>query len=320
MYAGSASNGPYYSTDSPVVHEVAANQWRGQTRFDKLELSVSERGFSQYTADPFGFSSPQAFFDTVFSMNLPKNVTGEQAQKARAAMMDALLVDGNALLPKLGTESRQQLTKTLDAWSSLSKRIASAPPVCAGVTTRPSDPPYIANHEELEYKSQTMADILTVALACDLTRSFFFRFSAMQSDTVFWPLGLTDGLHELTHDGSAQEKVHQGITWGMKQFAYLCKKLKEIPIGAGTLLDQVCILGTTEHDQGDIHTTNDMPIVVAGRAGGKLKGGYHYRSTTGESATKTHLTCLRAVGVPAASFGKNGQFIAGYQTLSALEV
>jgi hypothetical protein len=322
MLAGSAKDGPYYGVDSPLVHEIVAQQWTGQTRFSKLEMGVSQTGFETYPVEPFGETSPQKLFDTVFSMNLPKNVSGAQAQAARTAMMEALLKDGNALLPKLGTESRQQLGATLDAWNALGKRIATAPPTCAGLPTRPNAPAYSRNHEELEAISQAMADVLTVALACDLTRSFFFRFSAMQSDTVFWQVGSGEGLHTQTHDGGAQEQVHKAITFGMKQFAYLCKKLKAIPVGAGNLLDQVCIMGATEHDQGDIHTTNDMPVLVVGRAGGKLRGGVHYRSTTGENATKTHLTCLRAVGVPAASFGKNGNYLLGMstQTLGALEV
>jgi hypothetical protein len=166
-----------------------------------------------------------------------------------------------------------------------------------------------------------MADVLAVALGCDLTRAFFFRFSAMQSDTVFWQVGSSEGLHEQTHDGAAQEQVHKAITYGMKELAYLCQKLKAIPVGAGNLLDQVCIMATTEHDQGDRHSFEDMPVLVIGRAGGKLKSGIHYRSTSGENATKTHLTCLRAVGVPATSFGKNGQYIQGMstQTIGALE-
>jgi hypothetical protein len=321
MIAGSASNGPYYSVDSPLVHEVAAAQWKGQTRFDKLEVSVSQTGFETYPIPPFGENSPQRFFDNVFSMNLPPNLSGQQAQKARAAVMDALLKDGNALLPKLGSESRVRLSTTLDSWNALAKRIATTAPTCGGVPTRPNSPPYVRNHEELEYITQTMSDILTVALACDLARAFFFRFTEMQSDTVFWPLNQTEGLHTLTHDGSAQEQVHQAIVFGIKQLAYLCKKLRDIPVGTSTLLDQACIMGTTEHDQGDTHSTDDMPVVVVGRAGGKLKTGVHYRSTSGENATKTHLTCLHAVGVPVTSFGKDGRYINGYSdtTIGALE-
>lgn len=316
---GAAKNGPYYDPDGPLVHEVVAAANKGKTRFDKLEVSHSRVGMNPYDPEPFGETSPAALFDAVFGMSLPSTMNAEQAQKARAAMFDALLLDGQALLPKLGNESKQQLSKTLDAWSSLQKRVAGPVTACGSKPQRPTDPPWQHDHEDLEYLAKTTSDIMTVALACDLTRAFFIRHSPMQSDTVFWQVGATMGMHEATH-AADYDLVHNASTFVMKQLAYFASNLKNVPVGSGTLLDQCCIIGASEYGDATAHSWHNLPILFLGRAGGKLKSGLHV-DMGGDNVSKACLTGIRAVGVQAASFGKNGQFLNGYvdSTITAIE-
>jgi len=84
--------------------------------------------------------------------------------------------------------------------------------------------------------------------------------------------------------------------------AYLISKLKSVTVGAGTLLDQCAILFTTEVQEGRNHLTDNIPMIVAGRAGGALRTGQHIHAA-GESTSKVHLTLLEALGVPVTSFG-----------------
>ena len=96
------------------------------------------------------------------------------------------------------------------------------------------------------------------------------------------------------------------IAWHMKHFGYLIGKLRDTPEGAGNLLDSCAIVATSECGDGSAHGLTEYPMLIAGRAGGALKAGLHYRSTSGESISKAMLTALRAVE-PAKfpSFGKN---------------
>ena len=72
------------------------------------------------------------------------------------------------------------------------------------------------------------------------------------------------------------------------------------------MLDQCAILCTTEVSEGWTHTNDEFPILLAGKAGGRLRGGYHYRSSTRENTSQALLTLLRAVGDPRPSFGVGG--------------
>jgi hypothetical protein len=69
------------------------------------------------------------------------------------------------------------------------------------------------------------------------------------------------------------------------------------------LLDNSVILGTTDVSYGRTHQIDEFPILLAGTCNGALKTGFHYRSATNENTSHVALSLLRAMGVPAASYG-----------------
>src|SRR5690606_5836266 len=119
-----------------------------------------------------------------------------------------------------------------------------------------------------EQRNLVMARLLAMALACDLTRVFTYKYTGMQTDTYFWPVDAPDGLHTLTHDDGQQDHVRDCIEFMMKEFAVLLTELDAIGEGTGTLLDQCAIYGTSDLAEGRTHSHRDMPILVAGSAGG----------------------------------------------------
>jgi len=80
------------------------------------------------------------------------------------------------------------------------------------------------------------------------------------------------GDHERTHDeGGNQPLVHASRIFIMTCFADLLTALKNIPEGAGNVLDNTVILGSSDVADGQAHSLTDYPIVVAGGGGGFLK-------------------------------------------------
>jgi hypothetical protein len=61
--------------------------------------------------------------------------------------------------------------------------------------------------------------------------------------------------------------------WWVSQFGYLLAQLKARPEGSGTMLDSSVILLCTEICDGNTHLHDNMPFVLAGRAGGAIKTG-----------------------------------------------
>ena len=165
----------------------------------------------------------------------------------------------------------------------------------------------IDGRPDMETRAKLTADMLTMALACDLTRVASLWHSDPLSD-VLW-LGATAGHHQLTHDEIGdQPQVNQIVIETIDHLAYLLAAMKAIPEGDGTLLDNSIVLATSDCSYGRTHQIDEYPIIVAGRGGGALKTGFHLRSETHASATEVPLTLMRAMGMTTASFGSGATF------------
>jgi hypothetical protein len=124
----------------------------------------------------------------------------------------------------------------------------------------------------------------------------------MQTDTYFWQTQALDGLHTMTHDDGMQDHVRNAIEFMMKELGVVLKELDAVPEGLGTLLDQCGIYCTSELSEGQSHATDDMPILIAGSAGGRLRTNLHWRGS-GESTSMAPLTVMRACGAEVQGFG-----------------
>ena len=77
--------------------------------------------------------------------------------------------------------------------------------------------------------------------------------------------------HLLSHsDGEDFLKVNQFF---MEQLAYLARKLNSIQEGPRTLLDNTMIMHCSSMMAGAKHDNDQLPIIVLGGGGGRLKGG-----------------------------------------------
>ena len=176
------------------------------------------------------------------------------------------------------------------------------------VPTKPGSFPAVSGKEPIDERMQAMSDVLAMALACDQTRVFSIQFTGSVGSTLFWEVMATSGHHDLTHnEPGTQPLVHACTIFTMQQFAKLITTLKAMPEGAGNVLDNCAILGSSDVADGLGHTITDYPILVAGKAGGALKyPGVHYRSTTKENTSNVLLTLLNSVGVTMTQFGDKG--------------
>ena len=103
----------------------------------------------------------------------------------------------------------------------------------------------------------------------------------------------------------------------MESLGYFLKKLRDTTEGDKNLLEQSSILRVTERTEGWTHSQDDMPILVCGHGGGRLKGNVHYRQDGGNT-TRALLTALRGAGLPLTEFGYEGGHVT--DTISELEV
>ena len=80
-------------------------------------------------------------------------------------------------------------------------------------------------------------------------------------------------------------------------------ELSAIREGDGTLLDRMLVLAYTDSGYAKNHTTDNIPMLTAGSAGGRMKTGIHFAAPKGDPVTRVSLTLQQAIGLPVSSFG-----------------
>ena len=112
---------------------------------------------------------------------------------------------------------------------------------------------------------------MVLAFQTDVTRVVTCMFGREGSEQKYRMIGVNEGHHELTHHRNDPEKiakVRKINTYHIEQFAYLLGKLKSIPEGDGTLLDNCMIAYGSGNSDGNRHTHENLPILLAGKGGG----------------------------------------------------
>ncbi len=305
---------------SPSIDQVVAQRfWDNpatRARFRSLEVGVCRfTGTDEGTTfqhlshngpsnvNPAEYSPGQLFRRLFGGGAIPSQVTA-----ARRSVLDAVGGDLRALQGRVSTDDRRRIDQHVESLRAIELRLMQSPARCTTPASPPDAVPDSMGREMFEEKNRLMSDLVAMALACDLTRVFSVLFSPCGAGTVYWQAMARNGLHQTCHDenvagSETQPTVHAAITLTMNQLAYFLDRLRQTPEGAGNLLDNSAILCTTELCEGRRHNNDEFPILLAGRAGGRLRSGIHVRSTTRENASKALLTVLRAVGDPRPRFG-----------------
>lgn len=303
------------------IDQVAADAIAGPTTFKSLQLAVSKRFTTGEGPTLANLShrgpdqpmpqetNPARLFNTLFSGFTPKDPL-DPRDAMRANVLDAVRDDAKTLQGKLGASDKQRLEAHLTAVSELRTRVLALPPVFTSACVKPPTPTQtntdVGGIEPIEAVSTVMSDLLAMAFACDLTRVASFQFSGSVGGHCFkflTPNEARDNEHAISHEASLQAKVNQAVIFTMRNFAYTLQALKRTAEGPGNLLDNTVVLCTSDVAQGVDHSITDYPVLLAGKGGGALRSGYHFRSGTGRNTSDILLTCMRALGTGAASVG-----------------
>ena len=154
-----------------------------------------------------------------------------------------------------------------------------------------------------------MSDLLVAALLCDQTRVFNMLFSWGVSELR--KQGTDTAHHQLTHDEMVdpqlgyQPRATEFAVASMAAWASFVRRLATTPEGAGTLLDGCLVLGHSESSFAKSHSVVGLPVMLAGRAGGRVRAGLHVAGN-GEPVTRVGLTVQHALGLTVESWGTKG--------------
>ena len=306
------------------VDQLAASKVGQATRFASLEIGCEggrdagqcDHGYScayQVNLSWRGESAPAAkevdprlVFDRLFGDRVRGQADPSATRRERRdrSLLDFVDQDARKLRDRLGVADRRKLDEYLTGVREIEQRIDRARPVVeVGQSTlaRPAGIP----GDYREYL-RLMSDLLVLAFRTDSTRIATFVFANDGSNRSYGAIGVPEGHHDLSHhghDARKQEKIRSINRFHVEQYAYLIERLKEVPEGEGTLLDHCMVLYGSGISDGNAHSHEDLPILLAGKGNGTIRSGRHVRFSKETPLTNLHLSMLDRMGVPVTSFG-----------------
>jgi len=306
-----------------TIDQIAAQQIGQDTLLPSLELAIEDYSGLVGSCD-VGFSctymntiswrtptsplpmeiNPRVVFDRMFGDGASAQERLQRIETQRS-ILDAITGQVRRLQGDLGTRDRNRAAEYLDSVREIERRIqlaerqASNPNI--DVPTTPAGIP-----EDYEEHTKLMFDLMAIAFQADITRVSTFMMAREVSYRTFPKLGVSEAFHPASHhqNNPARLETLQKINQHhVSLVTHFLERLKATPDGDGTLLDHALVLYGSAMSNSNVHNHAPLPVLVAGGAGGRLKGGRHLSYAEGTPMSNLLLTVLDKAGVPQEKVG-----------------
>jgi hypothetical protein len=262
--------------------------------------------------------NPRLVFERLFRACRPQ----AGSNKEDVLLLDRVLDDARQLRTQLGAADRVRLDEYLSVVRSLEDRLERAakpkrthwkPRVAPDAAARPEDPKTHGDRVRL------MLDMMALAFQTDTTRICTFMYgNAVSNENFSFVEGVSGGHHSISHHQNEADKLRQYQLinrWHVEQYAYLLRKLRNMREGDGSVLDHSMILFGAGLRDGNKHDPHNLPIVVAGHAGGRITTGQHLVYADDTPLANLWMSMLEAFGTPVERFadstGRLSELLAG---------
>jgi hypothetical protein len=307
------------------VDQVAAAALRDKTRFPSLELSCDglrksgtcDSGYS--CAYQFNISwkseslpmapesNPRLVFERLFGTGATPEERASHSAAAlarRSSLLDFVREEARSIQKQLGANDRQKLDEYLTGIREVEQRIQKTREF--GPAPRVETPTPEATPTDYQEHLRLMLDLMVLAFQTDSTRVCTLLMAHDGSNRNFPSIGVSEGHHSLSHHQEDPKKIDQLAQidrFYIQQLAYLLKRLGETREPNGQrLLDHSMIVYCGGLSDGNRHAHDNLPVILAGRGGGRLQPGRHVRFEN-TPMSNLHLALLDRMGVSTPRLG-----------------
>jgi hypothetical protein len=307
------------------LDQFVAQKIGGETPLPSIELGTEPPRQGNDNANPIAFANtcswsspttrlnpeinPRVAFDRMFRIhNSPE---AKRAATDRKSVVDLVLEDARSMRHKASSHDQHKLDEYLQSVRSVEVQIERAinPPIRSWVP--PTKPEQLAAPPDgiptrRDDHLRLMMDLLVLALWTDTTRvgTLMMAHGFSRQSFNFLP-GVTSDHHGMSHHKNEPGAVREYTTvsrWYIEQFAWLVGRMKSIDEGTGSLLDNTILLYGSEMKDGNGHVREDLPIILAGRGGGRLNSGRRIVTAPNTPLSSLHLTLAQKFGCEIDSF------------------
>jgi hypothetical protein len=301
------------------IDQIMAQEIGLLTPFRSLELSCDsvqnagtcDTGYSCVYQHNLSWSSPTApmtpetdprlLFERIFGSG-PRNERQKNLalrQQQQRSVLDFIMEDSRRLQTKVSGRDRAKLDEYFTSVRDIELRIERSEKSRANHPQPDADaPPPGVPGSPTEYV-RLMFDILHLAFQTDSTRVATFMLGGDGSDRTYPELNIADGHHFLTHHNNRAdyvEKVTQIDVWYATQFAYFLEKMEATKdVDGHSLLHNSQIVYGSGNADGNRHTHTNLPVILAGNAGGTIESG-RYTAFNDAPICNLYLNMLDRIG------------------------
>src|SRR6188474_1523960 len=309
-----ASGGEIRSGTS--IDQLLAQRYGRETKVPSLVLGCEKsnpsvhKNYSMLYSSHISWSSPTTptpleiypalAFDRLFK---------DEVSRGDKSVLDAVLDEAKDLRHHISANDQRKLDEYLDSVRDVEQRIENAgkkgelqgwrPTLEKPNIPRPADgiPQDIAEHMRL------MSDILVLAFQTDTTRICTLKLNNDHSSLRFPNLGVDYMIHHLLSHSDTEDwlKVNQFF---ISQLAYIATRLRSIQEGPRTALDNTMLMFCSSMLTGN-HNADQLPVIVLGGAGGRIKGGrvLDYKDKPERQMCRLYLSMMEKMNVRLPKFG-----------------
>ncbi|HEV7405750.1 MAG TPA: DUF1552 domain-containing protein [Chthoniobacteraceae bacterium] len=298
------------------IDQLVAQRYGASTKVPSLVLACEKsnpsvhKNYSMIYSSHISWSSPTTptplelypalAFDRLFK---------DGAARGDQSILDAVLGDAQDLRRRISTSDQHKLDEYLTSVREVEQRLEQAgkkgelqgwrPTLTEPNIPRPAEgiPQNLSEHMRL------MTDLMVLGFQTDATRITTLKLNNDHSSLRFPELGVDYMIHHLlSHsDGADWLKVNRFF---LEQVAYLATKLDSIQEGPRTLLDNSMLLFCSSMMTGN-HNNDQLPVILLGGAGGRLKGGrvLDYMGKPDRQMCRLFLSMMDKVNIRPGTFG-----------------
>jgi hypothetical protein len=246
---------------------------------------------------------PRIVFERLFGTGGSAAQRRAQARD-RGSILDSVIAEVNSLSKTLGHGDRTKLDEYLDSVREIESRIQKTESQTASSLQLPDRPVDVPDSFD-EY-TKMMLDLVALGYQADVTRVFSMIFARELSSRTFASIGVAEQHHAVSHHRNDPDLIVKKAkidTYHVQLLAYFLTRLQSTKDGDGSLLDHSLILYGGGMGDGNLHRHFDLPCLLAGNLGGKLKTGYHLQYPDNTPMTNLLMTLLDKAGAPVEKHG-----------------
>lgn len=305
------------------VDQVAAQAVGHLTRFPSLELSsdiVRNSGgcdsgyacayqynlaWSSATTPVSPEPNPRLVFERLFGSGDKADRQKNFAirQETERSVLDFVLEEAGDVQRRLGVQDRRKFDEYLTIVRDMERRLKAAEKFNPPQTERNTPAGIPADFADY---MQIMYDMLILAFQTDSTRIATLLLAYDGSNRIFPEIGVPEGHHYLTHNQRNPllvKKVAEIDKYYLTCFAKFLQRMSQIEDidGKSLLHNSVIVYGGAIAD-GNRHTHENLPVILAGHGGGAFRPG-RYLKAPSQPMSNLFVTMLNRFGVRTQSFG-----------------